>query len=124
MYVRVVTVRSARALPDQSFDLCVFCANTYNWRLDWAVSNFINKQVVLKDKPVVVTTVGSGSTAAAQKALEKLIGDRGGQRLDSRSLWLLRPNDESRPEESNLKVSVSMAYAWGERIAKRIISPD
>ena len=80
--------------------------------------------MVLKDKPVVAITVGSGSTASAQKALEKLIGNKGGQLLDSRSLLLLKPNDESRPEESNVKVSVSMAYAWGEQTAKRIISPD
>ncbi len=120
MYVQVATVQSARELADQAFDLYVFCANTYNWRPDWAVSNFINQQVVLKGKSVVAITVGSGSTAAAQKALEKLILDRGGQLLDSRSLWLLKPNDESRPKESNVTVSVSMAYTWGEQTAKCI----
>ncbi len=112
-------MKAARAIKDQSFDLYVFCANTYNWRPDWAVSNFINQQVVLKDKPVAIT-VGSRSTAAAQKALEKLILDRGGKLLDSRSLWLLKPNDESRPEESNIQVSVSIAYDWGEQIGKQL----
>ena len=79
-------------------------------------------QTGLKGKSVVAITLGSGSTAAAQKALEKLILDRGGQLLDSRSLWLLKPNDELRPEESNVKVSVSMAYAWGTNWQRHYIA--
>ncbi|MBC7777133.1 MAG: hypothetical protein H7246_17000 [Phycisphaerae bacterium] len=120
MHVRVATAEAAREFKDQPFDLYVFCANTYNWRPDWVVSNFIKKQVVLENKSVVAITLGSGSTEASQKTLEELILKRKGNLLDSRSLWLTRPNDESRGEESNTKVSVSMAYAWGEQIAKRI----
>lgn len=123
MHVRVATVKAAREFKDQPVDLYVFCANTYNWRPDWAVSNFIEKQVVLENKPVVAITLGSGSTEASRKALEKLILKRRGNLLDSHSLWLMKPNDESRLTESNPNVAVSMAYTWGEQMAKRILSP-
>lgn len=120
MTVRVATVAAARDINDQSINAFVFCANTYNWRPDWAVSDFIKKHIALKDKPVVAITVGSGSTNASQKALEKLILKQKGILLDSRSLWLARPNDESRLEESNVNVSVSMAYKWGEHVSDRL----
>ncbi len=122
MRVTIATVAAATDIENQPIDLYVFCANTYNWRPDWALSNFIEKQVTLEGKSVVAITLGSGSTGASQKALEKLILNRKANLLDSRPLWLLRPNDESRGTESNIAVTVSMAYSWGEEIAKRHLS--
>ena len=100
----------------------MFCANTYNFHPDWAVTDFIKEQVELEGKPVVAITVGSGSTETSQKALEDLIINMKGNLVDSHSLWLFKPNDESRTKESNIKVSVSMAYAQGEKIAKQFES--
>ncbi len=119
MHVTVATVAAVPEVDHQSIDLYVFCANTYNFRPDWAVSDFIEKQPNLADKSVVAITLGSGSTEASQEALETLIRDKKAHMLDSRSLWLLKPNDEARIQESNVAVSVSMAYSWGEEIAKR-----
>lgn len=119
MQVTIAIFKAAETYANQPVDLYVFCANTYNWRPDWAVSNFIQKQVNLDGKSVVAITIGGGSTVASQKALEKLILDKKANLLDSRSLWLLRPNDESRMQESNSTVAESMAYSWGEKIAKR-----
>ena len=56
MNVNVATVAAANGLKNQSLDLYVFCANTYNWRPDWPVSRFINKPHPLKGKPVVAIT--------------------------------------------------------------------
>lgn len=122
MQVTVATVAAASELDNQSIDLYVFCANTYNWRPDWAVSDFIQKQANLDGKSVVAITVGSGSTEDSQKALETLIRHKKANLLDSYSLWLLKPNDESRGTESNVAVSVSMAYSWGKELAKRHFS--
>lgn len=118
MRVTVATVAAASEADNQPMDLYVFCANTYNFRPDWAVSDFIRKQTNLDSKSVVAITLGGGSTGASQKALETLIRSKKANLLDSHSLWLLRPNDESRMQESNVAVSVSMAYSWGEAIAK------
>lgn len=84
------------------------------------MSDFIKKEAQLDGKSVVAITVGSGGTGNAQKALKKLILDRKANLLDVRSLWLMKPNDESRLKESNVAVAVSMAYAWGEGIAKQM----
>ncbi|NIJ52591.1 hypothetical protein [Dyadobacter arcticus] len=124
MHVRVVSVKKAMELENTSYTLYVFCANTYNWRPDWALSNFIDKKVILTNKNVVAITLGSGSTEASQQALEKLILSKGALLFDSRSLWLLKPNDESKPKESNVAVSVSMAYSWGQEIAGRMAVKD
>ncbi len=119
MRVSVATVAAAEISAHQPTDLYVFCANTYNWRPDWAVSDFIRQEQHLAGKSAVAITLGGGDTGASQKALETLISDKKADLLDSRSLWLLKPNDEARGTESNVAVSVSMAYAWGEEIAKR-----
>ena len=120
MQVTVATVKAVEESPEQPIDLYVFCANTYNWALDWSMSSFIRQQVHLDGKPVVAITVGSGGTESAQKALEKIILDRKANLLDSRPLWLMKPNDESRAKESNITVAVSMAYSWGKEIAKQM----
>lgn len=120
MHVTIATVAAAHDVDNQKIDLYVFCANTYNWRPDWAVSDFIQKRVNLEGKSVVAITLGGGSTEASQKALETLIRAKKANLLESRSLWLLKPNDESRMKESNVAVAVSMAHSWGEKIAKRI----
>lgn len=120
--VTIASVATAEIDTNQPIDLYVFCANTYNWRPDWAVRDFIHKQVNLDGKPAVAITLGGGSTEVSQKALETLLLDKKARLLDSRSLWLLRPNDESRMQESNVSVSVSMAYSWGEEIAKQLLT--
>ena len=49
-----------------------------------------------------------------------MILDKKANLLDSRPLWLMKPNDESRAKESNVTVAVSMAYSWGAEIAKQM----
>lgn len=122
--VTIATVTAANEIKNQWYDLYVFCANTYNWRPDWAISGFIKKHPSLKNKSVVAITLGAGSTGASQRAFEKIIVDKEAQLLDSRSFWLLRPNDESRMDEKNVQVAVSMAAAWAGKIAKLIKAPD
>jgi hypothetical protein len=116
-YVHICTVAAATNLKDSSFDLYVFCANTYNDRPDWAVSNYIRKAVNIKEKPVVAITLGAGSTALSKKALDRLIYVNGGKLIASRVFWLFRPNDETRSKDSNVKVARSMCYDWGKKIA-------
>jgi len=120
MRVTVATVKAVEESPEQSIDLYVFCTNTYNWAPDWSISSFIRQQAHLEGKPVVAITVGSSETESAQKALEKIILNKKANLLGSRSLWLMKPNDKSRAKESNITVAVSMAYSWGEEIAKQM----
>jgi hypothetical protein len=116
MHATVATVAAADSLKSRSFDLYVFCANTYNWRPDWAVTNFI-KEVPIKGQPVVAITLGAGSTTASRKAFEKKITAAGGRLVGSRENWLWRPNDENRTDMPNVPVAVALAHDWARAIA-------
>ncbi len=125
LFVNVATAAAAGEIINApAFDVYVICANTYNWRPDWAITRFIEEHGPWEQKSIVAITLGSGSTASSQKKLEKLIVKYGGKIMDSRSLWLMRPNDESRMEESNVEVARSIAYRWGLDIAGRVKSQN
>ena len=117
---KVATVSSAYTLIEEDFDLYVFCANTYNWAPDWAISGFIKKTDQLEEKQVAAITLGSGSTQRAKRILEDLIEDKEAHLLGSRTYWLMRPNDETRLEESNVKVAVEMATDFGVEMAQKL----
>ena len=117
--VTVASVQAAKQLDTGTYDVFVFCANTYNWRPDWAVTNFI-KESPIQNKPVIAITLGAGSTVSSQQALETLITKRGGRLVDSQSLWLMRPNDETRMQEHNVDVAQSIAYAWSIKLARQL----
>lgn len=108
----VATVAAAKELHGEHFNVYVFCANTYNWRPDWSVTHFIQQDVMIKARPVIALTLGAGSTQWSQAAFEKVITARGGMLIESKSLWLLRPNDETRMEEDNAEVARSVVYEW------------
>ena len=116
---KIVTVSAAYKLEEE-FDLYVFCTNTYNYAPDWAISTFIKRNKDLKGKPVVAITLGAGSTDRAQRLLEEKIKAKNANLIDSKTFWLMRPNDESRMEESNVKVAVDMARAFGTEVGKNM----
>ena len=116
--VQIATVTAAMRIVDQP-DLFVLCANTYNWRPDQAISNFVRSHS-LSGKKVIAITLGSGSTEASQRRFENLIKEKKANLIGSKSFWLMKPNDETRMDESNVNVATEMAYQWGEEIAKRL----
>lgn len=118
--VKVVSVAAAKEITKDTFDLYGFCANTYNWAPDWTVAKYINGHSALQNAKVVAITLGSGSTDRAQRVLEAKIKAKAAVLLDSKTYWLMRPNDELRLEESNVAVAVDMAYRLGAAVAQRL----
>jgi len=116
--VLVATTAATKNIDLGSFDLFVVCANTYNWGPDMAVVDFISSNEKLRGKCVVAITIGSGSTEAASKKLEKYIVNSGARILASKQWWLMRPNDETRLEEDNVKVATDQAYRFGESLGQ------
>jgi len=90
----------------------VFCANTYNWAPDWATTRCIEKFGSLEQKPIIAVTLGAGSTGASQRKLEAVITGHEGKLVSSKSYWLMRPNDETRMEESNVDVALTLVRDW------------
>lgn len=115
IYTIVATVKAANKLKEDDYTLYMFCANTYNWRPDRAITSYI-KHIDLHNRQVAALTLGSGSTQASQKAFDRIIKSTGASIVDSRTLWLLRPNDESRMKEPNVQVAVSMTRSWADSV--------
>lgn len=103
--VRLATHAQAGEGPDTGFDLYVFIANTYNWAPDRPTLRYIRKAAWLSGKPVVAITLGSGSTTRSKRLLEAALQAQDARVVASETYWLLRPNDESRMEESNVRVA-------------------
>lgn len=116
--VTIATVAAMKDIKTTDYQLYVFCANTYNWAPDWAISKAIEKQLTITGKDVIAVTVGAGSTEYSQKSFEKLIKDKKANLLDSKSFWFWKANDESKTSESNVKVAVEMSTDWVTKILK------
>lgn len=121
MNVKISTVAAANSNEHESYDILIYCANTYNWRPDWSITQYIkNHQSSQSAKPVVAITLGAGSTEASRESFEKTIINSGGKLIESYSLWLWRPNDKKKMEDPNIDVAVAMAHDWGKQIAQKI----
>ena len=67
----------------------------------------------MKEKKVIAISLGSGSTEASQRRFENLIKEKKANLIGSKSFWLMKPNDETRMDESNVNVATEMAYQLG-----------
>jgi hypothetical protein len=123
-FAKVASVAATKQLDASAYNLYVFCANTYNWSPDWAVTDYLKKNVVIKHKNVVAITLGAGSTGSSKTAFENLIKKAGANLIGSQTYWLWKPNDESQPATSNVKVALDMAGQFGGRIAHQISKPQ
>jgi len=116
IYVEIFTVAAADSISSQ-IDAFIICANTYNWQPDWAITDFIKDSPSIRHQKIFAITLGSGSTATAKRKLESLVKRQEGDLVDSRTLWLMRPNDESKMSKSNVLVANELAYQWGIELA-------
>lgn len=122
MTVTIVTVAAARTFkPEVPYDVLIYCANTYNWRPDWSITNYIEGHTSANSNtPIVAITLGAGSTESSQRNFEKTIISSGGKLLESYSLWLWRPNDETKTRQSNVDIAVAMAREWATQISDKL----
>jgi NAD(P)H-dependent FMN reductase len=117
-----VNIRSvSMALNVQTFDydLIVLCANTYNWAPDNSLVKWL-KRINLNQKPVVLLTLGGGSTARAQGILEDLVSEQGAIILGSEEFWSWRPNDENRTELANNLVAQNLVKDFAKEMIKKL----
>jgi len=114
----ISTVKKAKDLK-QDYDLYVFCANTYNFAPDWLLKRFIRTHPNLERQNVVAITLGAGATRRAKIILEGELEYKNANILASESLWLLRPNEECLPENSNIENAIQIAEEFGQYIGRK-----
>ncbi|MEO0330642.1 MAG: hypothetical protein AAF223_03005, partial [Bacteroidota bacterium] len=119
--VKIATVEPAQE-DTADYDLYIFCGNTYNWAPDWLIQQFIRDHTSLEGKKVVAITVGAGDTVRSKRKLEEAVISKNAYLMDSRTYWLLRPNDETLMDEKNTQVATDMARVWGEEIGRKSLS--
>lgn len=119
MAVTIATVAAAKHLEPNAYDVLVYCANTYNWRPDWSIKHYIEKRPLAASALVVAITLGTGSTESSRKHFETTITTSGGKLIESYSLWLWRPNDETKTGR-NVDVAVTLANKWGKQISHKL----
>lgn len=112
----VVSVAALSNVVLVDYDLFIFCANTYNWSPDRAIKNLVDKEDFFLGKKVAALTVGSGSTKRAHRVFESLINTKDCDLIDSKELWLMRPNDDNSTEK-NVKIANEKAEEWGKKLA-------
>jgi hypothetical protein len=118
--VSISTVAATKQFSDSGVGFYVFCANTYNWAPDWAITRYIKNHSALANKKVVAITLGGGTTARSQKLFENIIKSKEANLIDSKNFWLWRPNDESRMKDKNTQVVVDMVKQWATKIISKI----
>lgn len=117
----VATVRAAGVLKPDHFNAVVVLANTYNWTPDASIVSYVKDHPQLKTMPVVAVTIGSGSTETSSKRFREILSSEGIRIIDEHEWWLMRPNDESRMNEENVKVATDQAFSFGQQIATRLM---
>lgn len=114
----IVTNKNITQIKDESFDLYVFCTNTYNFAPDQGIIKAIDQLKNLEGQPVVAITLGSGSTNRSKRKFEEYLNDKSVALIHSKTLWLMRPNDESRINEPNTKVAADYALNLALTLSK------
>ena len=102
------------------YDLYVVLANTYNWAPDRPTRSFVRNSPWLKGKNVVAITLGSGDARRSERLLKEELLESGARLIDARTYWLLRPNDETRLEMSNVVVAREQVRGFAGEVIGRV----
>ena len=116
---RILSVAAVEAGEPAVGDLYIMIANTYNWAPDRPTQRTITSTDLLTNKPVVAITLGSGSTARAKRLLEELIRSQKGILIDSETYWLMRPNDDTGGQGSNIGAALEKVEIQARQIAQK-----
>ncbi len=94
-------------------------SNTYNWTPDFPTLRYL-RRARFEGIPVVGVIGGAGATGRSERLLRRALVATGGQVLRTRSFWLWRPNDESRPGVPNRLVARDQARGLGREVGRAI----
>ena len=105
--------------PDQ-YAVIGIVSNTYFWTPDRPTLNYLER-ARLQGVAAIGIMGGAGATGRSERVLREAIAATGATVLQTRSFWLLRPNDESRMDDPNRQVAVDAATRLGRDLGGRVL---
>jgi len=110
------TMSAAAPARPEGFAVVAVVSNTFYGRPDWPTMRYLAR-ADLKGLPAVAIMAGSGATAGAEARLRQAVTTSGARLQAARSLWIARPNDETRMKADNRAVAGEIAEAMARDLA-------
>lgn len=117
--VRRATLTSQVADRPQGLAIVAVVSNTYYWTPDLPTLRYL-RRAHLDATEVIGLIGGAGSTGRSERVLNEALRRAGGQHVETRSFWLARPNDETRPDVSNREVALDRARQFALARARSV----
>lgn len=104
-----------RATPptQKEYALIAVVSNTFWFTPDLPTLRYLAR-AHFDGSSVIGLMLGGGTTGRAQRMLHEALQKTGGNVILLRSLWISRPNDETRKAEDNRAVALDMAKQFGK----------
>lgn len=113
---RATTTRHTPDAPNDYALVAVVC-NTYWWSPDLPTQRYLAR-ARFNDIPAIGLIGGAGATGRSEQMLKDALQQTGAKVLQTRSFWIMRPNDEDRSNEPNRQVALQLARQLGMETAR------
>jgi hypothetical protein len=119
--VHRATLTSETPPTFEGYALIAVVSNTFWWTPDLPTLRYLGC-ARFNGVNVIGLIGGGGATERSQRMLDEALRKTGANVIRTRSLWLWRPNDESRPSEPNKQVALQLANAFGAEAARVVFA--
>ncbi|MCU0623961.1 MAG: hypothetical protein MUF53_08860 [Gemmatimonadaceae bacterium] len=100
------------------YELVAVVTNTYYWSPDLPTLRYLER-ARLEGMTVVGIVGGAGSTTRAERLLGEALRKTGGRVFATTSVWMWRPNDETRMDAPNREVALAQVRALAARALRQ-----
>jgi hypothetical protein len=106
------TLTAATQPAQENYLLVAVVSNTYWWTPDRPTLRYLAR-AHFDGRYALGLIGGAGATGRSQRMLDAALRNTGAKLIETRSFWLMRPNDEARLKETNRVVALQMARQFG-----------
>lgn len=119
--VHRATLTSDTPSAFEGYALIAVVSNTFWWTPDLPTLRYLER-ARFNGVNAIGVIGGGGATERSQRMLDEALRKTGANVIGTRSLWLWRPNDESRPGEPNKQVALQLANAFAVEAARVVLA--
>lgn len=115
------TLNPATPRTLQGYALVGLVSNTYYWTPDRPTIRYLQR-AEFKGQPVIAIMAGAGATERSARFLKRGLEEAGARVIALQSLWIWRPNDETRMSEPNRAVAGDIARKLGRDYGRDVLN--